>query len=319
MERNDATAPPTRGTERRVARPQAALPVTAGQPSAGSGSDGEAEPRPRAGGGSFSPAPPSTLRFLAMGDYGYAGPGEQRVAELVTALDPDYVITTGDNNYYSGSAQTIDENIGQYFSELIYPYKGSYGSSATVNRFFPSLGNHDWGTPGAEPYLEYFTLPGNERYYDIVLGDVHLFAIDSDALEPDGNTADSVQGQWLKSGLAASQAAFDVVYMHHPPFSSCRHGNTPALQWPYRQWGADLVLAGHDHCYERFELDGLSYVVSGLGGSSLYGFGDSEPGSVARFSGQYGVLIFDADADEMRLAFHSVDGELVDATRIVRR
>jgi hypothetical protein len=66
-----------------------------------------------------------------------------------------------------------------------------------VNQFFPTLGNHDWYTPGAQPYLDYFHLPGNERYYDFVWGPVHFFAIDSDENEPDGVNQSSVQAKWL--------------------------------------------------------------------------------------------------------------------------
>jgi 3',5'-cyclic AMP phosphodiesterase CpdA len=286
--------------------------------------DAQREPvAPGAGGGSQlgapSPAARSKVRFVVLGDYGRSGPAEQAVAELVDAVQPDFVITTGDNNYPSGSAATIDENIGQYFSELIYPYRGSYASSATENRFFPTLGNHDWVTAGAQPYLDYFTLPGNERYYDIVRGDVHFFAIDSDAHEPDGIRADSVQAQWLRQGLASSRAAFQVVAMHHPPYSSCSHGNSEALQWPYGEWGADVVFAGHDHCYERLEVAGTTYVVSGLGGASIYSFGLPIEGSLTRFNDQYGVTVFDADARELSMAFFTIDGLVIDPTKIQAR
>ncbi len=85
-------------------------------------------------------------------------------------------MTTGDNNYPDGAAATIDENIGQYYADFIYPYTGSYGTGAASNRFFPSLGNHDWYTTGAMPYLDYFALPGNERYYRFTRGPVEFFA-----------------------------------------------------------------------------------------------------------------------------------------------
>jgi hypothetical protein len=306
---------------RRVAHPAVMAPATASErprPPADAGADAD-EPGPGAGGGSFTPQPLSKVRFVAMGDYGRSGPAEQQVAELVTALHPDYVITTGDNNYPAGSASTIDENIGQYFSELIHPYLGNYASSASENRFFPALGNHDWVTSGAQPYLDYFTLPGNERYYDIVRGDVHFFAVDSDEHEPDGISASSKQAAWLKDGLARSSSAFNVVAMHHPPFSSGPHGSTLDMQWPYGEWGADLVLAGHDHCYERLSIAGLTYVVSGLGGASIYSFGLPIDGSIARFNDQYGVVVFDADADELVLSFFSVDGELVDSARLLSK
>src|SRR4051812_29681044 len=141
----------------------------------------------------------SSVRFAVIGDYGLAGPAEADVAALVKSWSPEFIVTTGDNNYDKGGAATIDANVGQYYHDFIYPYLGAYGNGADRNRFFPILGNHDWYTAGALPYLNYFTLPGNERYYDMVWGPVHVFALDSDQHEPDGVTPNSLQGNWLRS------------------------------------------------------------------------------------------------------------------------
>jgi len=153
-------------------------------------------------------------RFAVIGDYGLAGKPESDVAALIKGWDPDFIITTGDNNYPDGMPETIDENIGQYFHNYIYPYTGDYGEGSDTNRFFPSMGNHDWSITRGKTYLDYFTLPGNERYYDFVWGNVHLFAIDTDGREPDGVGRSSVQGQWLKKELAASTSVWKIVYMH---------------------------------------------------------------------------------------------------------
>lgn len=277
------------------------------------------DPNPGTGSSSYVPTPPARVKIAVIGDYGWAGPNEQQVAELVDSFRTDYVITTGDNNYPSGEASTIDQNIGQYFSELIFPYYGSYGSSATENRFFPTLGNHDWYSQSAAAYLAYFTLPGNERYYDVVWGDVHFFAVDSDEHEPDGISATSIQANWLRQALAASTQAFNIVAMHHPPYSSGPHGNTEVMQWPYAEWGADLVLAGHDHGYERLQLDGITYVVSGLGGASIYSYGAGVPGSLVRYASQYGATLLEADSQEMSISFFNVDGQLVDTASLAAR
>lgn len=102
------------------------------------------------------------VRFAVIGDYGLAGQRSSAVAALVKSWQPDFIITTGDNNYYYGEASTIDANIGQYYHQFIHLYAGQYGPGATTNRFFPSLGNHDWNADlGVQPYLDYFTLPGN--------------------------------------------------------------------------------------------------------------------------------------------------------------
>jgi hypothetical protein len=275
-------------------------------------SDAGARPPAHFASDMLAPTQPGRIRLAVMGDYGWSGPHEQQVAELVHSLHPDFVLTTGDNNYPLGAADTIDQNIGQYFSDLIYPYQGSYGGGATVNKFYPVMGNHDWYTNDGAAYLAYFTLPGNERYYDVVLGDVHFFALDSDEHEPDGVSATSVQAQWLKHALATSKSAYNVVAMHHPPYSSGPHGDTNYMQWPYAEWGADLVMAGHDHCYERLEIDGITYIVSGLGGASLYSFAEPDPGSVVRYNDQFGTTVLEASSEEMRSSFYDVDGKLID-------
>jgi hypothetical protein len=251
--------------------------------------------------------------MAVIGDYGLAGPDEAAVAELVAGWSPDLVITLGDNNYEMGHASTIDDNVGQYYHAFIAPYRGKHGPGADQNRFFPALGNHDWRTPHAWPYLEYFSLPGNERYYDLTWGPLHLFALDSDPHEPDGVTADSDQARWLETRLAASTSAWQLVYMHHPPFSSGDHGSSEAMRWPFAAWGADVVLSGHDHHYERLELDGIVYVVNGLGGNpERYDLRDALPGSEARFNAEHGAMLVEATAERLELRFVTASGREID-------
>jgi glucose/arabinose dehydrogenase len=253
----------------------------------------------------------TTMRFAVVGDYGYEGPAALDVSNLIKSWNPQFILTLGDNNYPDGQASTIDDNIGQYYSDFIFPYTGAYGSSASVNRFFPVLGNHDWITAGAQPYLDYFTLPGNERYYDFVVGPVQFFALDSDPSEPDGIAAGSVQGAWLQSALAASTARWQVVLMHHPPYSSGDHGSV-GMQWPYAAWGADAVLAGHDHTYERLRADGIPYFVNGLGGRSIYGFNNPLPETQFRYNADYGAMRVDASSSQISFQFLDRAGALVD-------
>ena len=261
----------------------------------------------------------SSVRFAVIGDYGKAGQPLLDVSNLIKSWNVDLIITTGDNNYPSGEAATIDQNIGQYFHNFIKPYTGSYGTGADVNRFFPALGNHDWKTSGAQPYLDYFTLPGNERYYDFVWGPVHFFCVDSDGHEPDGRTASSTQALWLQQGLAASSSVWNIVYMHHPPYSSAKtHGSTPDLQWPYAAWGATAVLAGHDHTYERIFRDGIVYFVNGVGGKSVRSFGTPIQGSQFRYSDDYGAMLVEATLDSLVFRFFNRNGTELDHYTVVK-
>lgn len=256
--------------------------------------------------------------LACIGDYGRGGKFEAGVSRLVQSWRPEIIITVGDNNYPKGAAETIDVNIGQYYHEFISPYRGAYGAGAVSNRFFPCLGNHDWMTAGAKPYLDYFTLPGNHRYYKFQHGPVELFCLDSDHEEPDGFTSDSRQGLWLKKELAASTAAWHLVYFHHAPYSSgvfhgSQTGESDALRWPFKEWGAHAVLTGHDHVYERLRADGLTYFVNGLGGDSFDRF--HRPPireSIKRFTGAFGAMRIDATETNLTFRFITSAGQPID-------
>src|SRR5436190_1657642 len=140
------------------------------------------------------PGQAAQLTIGVIGDYGaaYAGGASlsnvQAVANLIKSWNPDFIITTGDNSYPNNEPSNIDTNIGQFFHEYIYPYVGTFGAGASSNRFWPSIGNHEWpfGVAGLAPYQAYFTLPGNERYYNHRQGAVELFACVGDQQDPDG-------------------------------------------------------------------------------------------------------------------------------------
>ena len=256
------------------------------------------------------------VRFVVIGDYGEGNQAEQDVSELVKSWNPDLIITVGDNNYPIGSAETIDQNIGRYYQEFIHPYLGLHGPGASKNRFFPTLGNHDWDTPGAQPYLDYFTLPGNERYYDFTWALVHFFAINSDSREPDGVSPISVQAQWLEQKLKNSTLPWKIVYFHHPPFSSGYHGPVDWMRWSFKEWGASAVLSGHDHLYERLLVEELPYFINGLGGGPIYSFVSIASGSQVRYNEDYGAMLVTADTTNLIFQFYNRTGKLIDEYRI---
>ncbi|GAC1383748.1 MAG: hypothetical protein NVSMB42_00840 [Herpetosiphon sp.] len=261
--------------------------------------------------------PEGAFRFAVISDYGSGGEGEPAVATLVKSWKPDFVLTTGDNNYPAGSGDTIDDHIGKYYHRFIAPYRGKYGVGASENLFFPALGNHDWEVPGAEPYVNYFSLPGNGRYYDIQKGPVHLFILDSDPHEPDGTDADSAQADWLRAAVDASHACWKLATMHHPPFSSGVHGSSAWMQWPFHSWGLDAVLAGHDHMYEHVTHDDIPYLVSGLGGAGRYPMNKAAiPGSKLRYNANYGALLVTVNGDDLTFQFINVANEVIDTTTI---
>jgi hypothetical protein len=270
------------------------------------------------------PGVAATITLAAIGDYGSGDSNEADVANLVKSWKPDFILTLGDNNYPAGSALTIDTNIGQFYHEFIHPYQGRFGEGATSNRFFPTLGNHDWWTPGARPYLDYFQLPGNERYYKYRHGFVEVFALDSDDLEPDGNTPFSRQAMWLRRELLASKAIWKLVYFHEAPYSSgywhgTWTGEARQMLWPFKEWGASAVLCAHDHIYERLEINGLTYIVNGLGGDRIDQlYLPPTPGSITNYIADHGALRLDATETNLTFRFMNRAGTVID-THVLRK
>lgn len=262
----------------------------------------------------------TTTTFAFIGDYGSNSTNEAAVANLVKSWQPQFILTAGDNNYPSGAYSTIDVNIGKYYHSYIKPYTGSYGGGGDINRFFPALGNHDLLTSNGAPYLQYFTLPGNERYYDFVKGDVHFFVINSNPSEQNGTSSTSVQGTWLKNKLEASHSKWKIVYFHHSPFCSDNvHGNQSWMQWPFKAWGADAVVSAHAHVYERIIKDNFPYFVNGLGGQSIYGFKEVPvAGSQKRYNQKYGALQVKATSTSLTFRFYNVSYSLIDSYTLVK-
>ncbi len=252
------------------------------------------------------------ITFAVIGDYGLAGQNEADVANLVKSWNPDFIVTVGDNNYPDGATWSIDDNIGQYYHEYIFPYNGKYGNGSATRRFFPSLGNHDWGANGAKPYFNYFGFYKEQTFYDFVQGPVHFFILDSDKNEPEGVTSTSGQAKWLKKSLAASTSVFNVIILHHAPYSSGLHGSNVYMQWPFKEWGADVVIAGHDHTYERLLVDGIPYFINGIGGAELYKFENTLPQSQVRFNLDYGAMRVEATSTSMKFQMITRAGVLVD-------
>jgi hypothetical protein len=261
-----------------------------------------------------------SLRFAVIGDFGSGDAHESDVAKLVKGWSPEFVVTTGDNNYPNGAAETLDDHVGRDYAPFIGGYDGGFGPGSPVNRFWPVPGNHDWRAEQLRPYLNYFHLPGNGRYYDVDLGLVHLFMLDLDKHEPDGVTADSAQGKWLKARLAASKSCFNLVVGHQAPYSSgLRHGSDPKLRWPFKEWGADAVLVGHEHLYERLDVGGLPYFVNGIGGGGLYEFAVPLPESKSRYREDFGAMRVTATSAGINYEFIDVKGTKVDALSVPKQ
>lgn len=265
----------------------------------------------------------TTARFAVIGDFGYGlNEHEGEVAALVQSWNPEFIITTGDNRY---GKINYDSAVGQYYCNFLSETEtGSYCSENDVlsNAFFPSLGNHDYTDGGGlDEFLDYFTLPGSgletsgtsgsERYYDFVKGPVHFFVIDSQGALTSASDK-TAQMNWLQAQLAASTKPWQIVYFHHPPYTSGKHGPSTEMQWPFALWGADAVMSGHDHHYERLSVDDITFFVNGVGGKSIRDFNEPVSGSLVRYNDDFGAMLVDANEASVTFKFFNVAGEVLD-------
>jgi hypothetical protein len=248
------------------------------------------------------------MKFAAFGDIGNT-PNSAAVAKLTRTRNVTFNLLLGDICYGSQPiAAQVDTN---------------YAEEHAKRQLWATVGNHEFsdscgGGNNASGYFDYFVLAGNERYYDFRRGPVHFFVLNS-YRDPDGITASSRQGQWLKAKLAASTYPWKIVFFHHPPYSSGEHGSNVWMRWPFEAWGADAVLSGHDHDYERVmkdrNLDGkrMPYFISGLGGKSRRPFGVRTSGSVKRYNSAFGALFVTATDTSLLFEFRNTSDTLIDS------
>jgi hypothetical protein len=118
--------------------------------------------------------------------------------------------------------------------------------------------------------------------------------------------------------MKASTSRWNVVYFHYPPYSSGQHGSITWMRWPFAGWGADAVLSGHDHSYERLTVDGLVYFVNGSGGGGLYDYGEILPESQKRYNSNYGAMRVTATETVMKFEFINRSTTVIDTFELTK-
>ena len=235
------------------------------------------------------PMPPAEAVLVGAGDIARCPGGSQAATAALLDQIGGIVFTAGDN-VYSGPT--------------LLNYNQCYGPTwgRHLARTRPVPGNHDYDPPGPSAYFAYFgeaAGPEGLGYYSYEVASWHVVALNS--LIP--MSPGSAQYLWLQSDLAASPARCTVAYFHYPLFSSStNNGPVPAVKDLWRLLyaaGADVILNGNDHLYERFapqdpngRLDpslGIRQFTVGTGGAELHGFGTPAANSQVRGS-EYGVL-----------------------------
>jgi hypothetical protein len=205
---------------------------------------------------------------------------------LIGQIAPTRVLTLGDNAYPDGASSD--------YSSYYDPNWGKFKSITS-----PAPGNHDYHTSGAAGYFGYFGSQAPAAYYSFDVGSWHLISLNGEIDHSSG----SAQETWLKNDLAAHKTQCTLAYWHEPRFSSgAVHGSDSGFDPFWRDLyaaGADIVLNGHDHDYERFapqnpdgnaDANGIREFVVGTGGASHYTFGSPIANSEVRDDTSYGVL-----------------------------
>ena len=209
----------------------------------------------------------------------------QAVADQIAAVNPAAFLPLGDVQYEKGELWQFEES-----------YDLSFGKFKDIT--YPAIGNHEYLTDNAAGYFNYFGEAAgdpNKGYYSYDLGNWHIITLNSNCSKVGGCRETSPQAQWLKKDLAEHPTDCTLAYWHNHRFSSSKRGNDDDYIdfWDILyEAGAEIILVGHNHHYERFaplksngELDknqGIRQFVVGTGGKNLRGFADIQDHSEVR-------------------------------------
>jgi predicted phosphodiesterase len=266
-----------------------------------------------------TPPPPGVLalpnkrgsvKFAVIGDSGRGDQAQHEVAQQMIAwrekFSYDLVLMLGDNIYDRHTPE-------DYAAKFEIPYRPLLERGVT---FQAAIGNHD--DPGQIHY-EKFNM-GGQRYYSFRrseisldgLGGVRFFALDSRSLDPE-------QLDWLRQGLEASGSRWKLVFFHHPIYTSGRYAAAArslraALEPVLVEGDADVVLAGHEHFYERLRPQrGILYFISGAAGSIRRGDIRATGLTAKGFDTDYSFMLMEVSGDELFFQAISRAGETIDA------
>ena len=230
---------------------------------------------------------------------------DEATAKLLDGIQGT-VLAVGDIAYQSGTRE-----------EFANCYQPTWGRHKSRTR--PVPGNHDYRTEEAAPYFETFGTRAGPRglgYYSYKLGSWHIIALNSNI----DVAADSPQAEWLRENVTANPTVCALAYWHHPRFSSGEKGSFDEMRHFWRildDAQVDVIVAAHDHDYERFapldaqgnpDPDGIRSFVVGTGGDTLDPFVDIKPHSEVRNARTHGVLKLELFADRYEWEFVPIAG-----------
>lgn len=264
------------------------------------------------GTGAGGPAPTGlTVTILAAGDVGQCGRAEVgQVARLIAGLTGDLLLA-GDLAYFQGTAAN--------FRDCFNPTWGAFRS-----RWHAVPGNHEYESAGAAPYFEYFAEaagPAGLGYYSFTAGDWLILMLNSNTPATRG----SPQWEFARRQLEGQRTPCTMAVWHHPLFSSGQNGPNGQMRdmWALLETNdAEVVVAAHDHLYERFArqtstgdadpVKGIRQFTVGTGGAELYNFVRVTANSEERIM-RHGVTRFTLRPAQVDWEFLGLDGTVRDS------
>lgn len=243
--------------------------------------------------------PEITPQVVAViGDFGSGDKNEAAVAKMVSAAKPDFIASVGDNVYKHESYYKL---VRKYYPEILVPVAGNHDHLNDISRFD-----------------KYFNVASDARTYSYLApSGIEFFVLDSTA-GLDSIEVARAQKIWLKEATAKSTALYKVVLLHHPPYSSGKHGNTKRYQWDFASMGVQLVISGHDHHYERIMRKGVTYLIDGTGGARLYKCLKRMNGSRGCRDTTFGAVFLMPTETEMKTEFRNTKGKVLDSFVVKR-
>lgn len=224
------------------------------------------------------------VRMLVLGDSGSGSADQLAVRDAFMTNEYDIFLHMGDMAYGSGEFTEFEANFFEPYQDLMHRVP-----------VFPTMGNHEYKTDAGQPYLDVYHLfeaalraEENERYYSFDYANIHFTSLDSNdarliPIYVSGDRSDDDMFDWLVDDIGGSDAEWKIVFMHHPFYSSSSRGirgaNVERFLSVLEDLGVDLILAGHDHHYERtvplldgctaVEPAGITQIIAGGSGAGL--------------------------------------------------
>ena len=276
---------------------------------------------------SFYTAPVASaddISFLAYGDCGYNNATQNTVKNLMQTEKSDFAIVTGD----------VDQGVGDAYDNVFF---GVYKDMLKRSCHFTCIGNHDTYADGAATYLDAFYLPSNnpqnsERYYSFEWGDSKFICLDANI----SYAVNSPQYNWMLNELRCNDKKWLFVFFHQPPWTNAWSADYYLPFSPYflyqgnedmrtilvpefERYNVDFVVNGHAHCYQRGELNGVQYLITGgAGASSLDGNKHSNSPNISVEIYQNHYVKFDITGDSAKYVMINSSGQRMDSVLVVK-